>query len=81
MQLNFLTKSQKVKGLVHTFQFSHKISKCKGVTLIGQIFASFANFAKLNPREIFANSQTAKLNPREIFRNSKFAKFNPREIF
>ena len=24
-------------------------------------------FAKLNPREIFANSQIAKLNPREIF--------------
>ena len=38
-------------------------------------------FAKLNPREIFANSQIAKLNPREIFRNSKFAKLNPRDIF
>ena len=38
-------------------------------------------FAKLNPREIFANSQIAKLNPREIFANSQIAKLNPREIF
>ena len=40
------------------------------------IFANFANFAKLNPGEIFANSQIAKLNPRESFQKSEVTRID-----